>query len=122
MQTPTDRQADYIASLTAQMLAALTRGTADPARPLVLTGEHAKIRAAGLALALPPPATSAEASAQIGALKMQGAGLMAYARANREWAAPVLDRLTAAWGADYSGRPAGITAAELAALATGNAG
>lgn len=116
MQTSSETQ---IRDLTAQLLAPLTRGTADPARPLVLAGTHDKIRAAALALALPDPATSREASEQIDALKLGGAGLMTYARAHRDWARPVIDRLTAAWGTGYSARPAGITADELSSLANG---
>lgn len=119
MQTPNETQTAYRRDLTTRLLGPLTRGTADPARPLVLTGTHDKIRAAALALALPEPATSSEASEQIDALKLGGAGLMTYARAHRDWAQPVIDRLTAAWGTDYSRRPAAITAAELASLANG---
>jgi hypothetical protein len=101
-----------------QLLAQFENSLRDPASTanVLTTRDPSKIRALALALALPEPATAADASAQIDALQTQGAGIIGYARQNRDWARPVLDALTAAWNRDYSGRPATITTDALRAL------
>jgi hypothetical protein len=68
-------------------------------------------------LALPEPETPADCTEQIISLQVGSGGT--YARDHREWAQPILDRLTSAWG-DYMERaPKVATVADVRAIATG---
>lgn len=121
-----EKQAQYRADLITRVLASVRDVTspttcqpgADRETWHLTTASPRTTRAAALALALPAPADSADASDQIGALATDGAGLTDYARNHRDWARPVIDALVAAWGRDASRRPPTITVADLRALAS----
>jgi hypothetical protein len=89
------------------------------------TDPHAFLNAA-FALALPEPETMAEMRAQLDHLAPDrrvepvhatgGSGPTGYAREHREWAAPILQRLAAAWGARFERVPALVSVADLRAV------
>ena len=92
MTTPaTDKQIIYLADLKARFVAShtpLTVGGAQGARWALMYGAWA--------LSLPTPATAEEASEQIDALKDgTGPALVAYAKAHKEWAMEIGQRVNA---------------------------
>lgn len=99
MDTMTEKQATYRQGLIDQWIqdAAKSYTTYKAGRREQYLVSIALLRS------LPVPVTSAEANEQISDLK--GGGVMMYARRHQDWAQPVLDALTAAWGTEATQWP-----------------
>lgn len=88
----TPKQADFRSTLIAAIVAKSASG--DPRQTAT----------AGLALALPEPTSTQEASAQIDAL--QAGHAKAFAAYDRSWADATLAKMVAAWGNTFADAPA----------------
>lgn len=104
MATPaaTEKQIQFINKLRDEALgltaATITDSTFKAERAELLTK-------AAFILTMPAPRDIRDASDQIDALKQGGAGVLSYARRNRSWSEPILNKLMAAWGEDVTAWP-----------------
>lgn len=99
MNPPTEKQAAFLATLTDRLI--------EDYRPRLSSGQNDRARGAWiamLALSLPTPVDTREASAQIDLLKSP-LDLMKYAKAHGAWTSGVADRFERAFGKNGAAVP-----------------